>query len=116
MRPGTFDWPAQYAGDTARPLSFTIIEGGEPVDISNCQIKMQVRSCRAGELPILDLSSQDGVSIAITDGPNGMFRVGNYLNPVVSGAFIYDLQMTFPDGRVHTYFRGSYVIDGDVTQ
>jgi len=115
MRPGTFDWPVQYAGDTARPLSFTILEGGEPVDITGCQIRMQVRSC-LGEDPILDLSVSDGLSIAITDATNGRMRVGNYPNPQVSGAFVYDLEVTFPDGRVQTFFRGSYVIEGDVTR
>lgn len=115
MRPGTFDWPVQYAGDTARPLSFSILEGGDPVNITGCTVRMQVRSC-PGEEPILDLSSDDGLSIAITDGPGGQLRVGNYANPQVNDAFIYDLEVTFPDGRVQTFFRGSYVIEGDVTR
>ena len=115
MRPGTFDWPPQYSGDTVSQYQFLILENGEPVSITGSTIKMQVRASRS-EPPILDLSTADGVSIVITDGPNGTLRVGNFRNPEVSGAFSYDLEVTFPDGRVKTYFRGSYVIDGDITR
>lgn len=115
MRPGTFNWPVQYAGDTARPWQFTIKEGEDTVDITDCQIKMQVRGCD-GKPPILDLSTDDGLSIAITDAPNGMFRVGHFQNPSLPGAYSYDLQVSFPDGRVQTFLRGHYIIEGEVTK
>lgn len=115
MRPGTFDWPPQYAGDTVRPYQFLILENDEPVAITGCTIRMQVRASQS-EAPILDLSSAVGASIVITDGPNGAFRVGNFRNPQTCGSFTYDLEVTFPDGRVQTYFRGSYVIEGDITR
>lgn len=114
MRPGTFDWPAQYAGDTADTIGFTMVQGGVPVVITGAQIRMQVRQNAQAD-PVLDLSTAGG-EIAILDGENGTFRVGNYRNPSSAGSFVYDVEVTFPDGRVKTYFRGSYVIEGEVTR
>lgn len=115
MLPKTFDWPAQYAGDTASTVNLIILDGEVPVDISGSLIEMQVRPA-SGKAPVLELSTADGLSIAITDGPNGMFRVGLHQNPETAGAFIYDIQVTFVTGRVQTYFRGSYLIEDDVTR
>ena len=114
MRPGTFDWPAQYAGDTADTIGFTVVQDDIPVVLTGAQIRMQVRAS-VGSAPILDLSIAGG-QIAIVDGGNGIFRVGNYLNPATPGSYIYDLEVSFPDGRVKTYFRGSYVIESEVTR
>lgn len=114
MRPGLYDWPPQYAGDTADALSFTIQRNSVAVDLTDASIKMQVRAC-AGQLPILDLSTTDGTSIVITDAINGIFRVGYHPVPTMAGAYQYDVQVTFPTGDVKTYFKGSYVIEGEVT-
>ena len=115
MLPGTFDWPAQYAGDTAGAQSFNISRNGIPINLTGAVVRMQVREC-GRPIPVLDLASNDGVSIVITDAESGMFRVGYYRNPPAPGSYVYDLEVTFPDGSVKTYLRGSYTIAGEVTQ
>lgn len=114
MRPGLFDWPPQYAGDTADTISFTVERNGEAVDLTGSSIRMQVREC-VRHVPILSLSTDDGVSIVVTDGPSGKFRVGQYKIPTASGSYQYDVEVTFPDGVVKTYLKGNYVIDGEIT-
>jgi len=116
MRPGIFDWPAQYAGDTAGSQSFTITRNELPIDLTGAVVRMQVREC-GRPIPILSLSSAaGGTGIVIVDAPNGMIRVGYFRNPPAPGAYVYDLEVTFADGTVKTYLRGSYTIDGEVTQ
>lgn len=114
MLPGLFDWPAQYAGDTAGAQSFTIMRNGLPINLTDAVVRMQVREC-GRPVPILDLTSEDGQSIVITDALAGKLRIGYYRNPPAPGSYVYDLEVTFPDGQVKTYLKGSYTIEGEVT-
>lgn len=115
MRPGLYDWPPQYAGDTGDTMAFVVLANDIPTDLTGATIKMQVRDC-VSRAPVLDLSSAIGAAIVITDPTNGKFRVGYYQVPDLPGAFRYDLEITSSAGAVKTYLQGSFIIEGDVTK
>lgn len=55
-------------------------------------------------------------SITITDGVNGNIILNSKIIDVAAGTYQYDLQITFADGRVRTYFNGKMIILQDVTE
>ena len=115
MKPGCFDWPDQYAGDTAEWLEFSIFEDGAPIILLGAVIKMQVRKSHKAT-PIIEVTSVADDGIEITDALGGIFRVGGYQNPDVSAIFIYDIEFTYPSGEVFTYLHGQYPIYPQVTK
>lgn len=115
MIPGCFDWPEQYAGDTAEWLNFTLHQDGEPISLVDADIRMQVRH-RAGKPPVISISSIGSDGIEISEPIDGVFRVGGYVNPDIHAALIYDIEVTFPSGEVRTFLRGNYCIYGQVTK
>lgn len=115
MIPGCFDWPEQYAGDTAPWQKFTLREKGEPISLVDAVIVMQVRK-HPKKAPILENTSVASAGIEILDAAGGVFRVGGYENPDVNDVYVYDIQITFPSGEVKTPLRGQYPIVGQVTK
>ena len=113
--PGCFDWPDQYAGDTAPWQQFTLSENGAPIVLTDATIKMQVR-IRTQTTPIIDNTSVASAGIEITDAANGVFRVGGYTNPDMNVVGEYDIEVTFPSGEVKTYLKGDYPISKQVTK
>lgn len=115
MTPGCFDWPTQYAGDTARYHEFVVKEGGEAVDLTGATITMQARRGR-GQAALVDLTSVASAGIEITDATAGTFTIGGYSIPDIASAVLtYDVQVTFADGSKRTYIAGSYPVQGQVT-
>lgn len=114
MTPGCFDWPMQYAGDTAEWRELRISEAGAPISLTGATIKMQVMR-RRGQTPLIDLTSVANDGIEITDAENGVFRVGGFANPDIEAMCVYDLEITFADGFKRTFLAGVYPIQGQVT-
>lgn len=114
MMPGCYDWPAQYSGDTAWPITLKIKKYGEPTDLTGAVVKMQVRNARTKDV-VLELTSVGTAGIEILGGTGGRLIIGNHEVPAVPGVHVYDLQIIFPDGEVRTYLTGHYPIHTQVT-
>lgn len=114
MIPGCFNWPAQYAGDTAEIQSFQILEDDEPLDLTGATVTMQARR-GPGQPVLIDLTSVASAGIEITDETDGAFNVGGYENPNIEATLRYDLQVTFSSGDIRTYINGVYPIYAQVT-
>jgi archaellin len=105
--PGDLDIE-MYQNDTLRK-TVTITEGGDPVDMTNATVTMQVRT-RAGEDVLLELTEGDGLSVAtnvITVEKDVDLEKGNYK---------YDLQVAFDSGITRTYLAGAFIVTADITR
>lgn len=114
MTPGKYNWPAQYAGDTARPWEIQILEDGNPVNLTGATVKLQARR-DPQRVTLVDLSS-DGTGITITDATAGTFSVGGYTLPDVDAMLIYDLQVLTASGSLTTYLTGTFPVFAQVTE
>lgn len=115
MTPGCFDWPAQYAGDTAELQEIQIVEDGFPVDLTGATVRMQVRQ-GPGQPILISNTSVASSGIVISDATEGTFKVGGYENPDIEAALIYDIEVEFSNGDIRTYLTGSYLIYAQVTK
>lgn len=117
MIPGCFDWPDQYAGDTSDIRAFSLREKGSdtPIDLTGCIVRMQAR-LDAQRPAVIDIASDTGSEIQITDPAGGTFTIGGFRNPDQSGAYLYDIEVEFTDGSVTTYLKGFYPVHMQVTR
>jgi hypothetical protein len=64
---------------------------------------------------VLEFSTHNN-KIQITDEVNGVFTILPSVINIPFGTYKYDIQITFPTGRVKTYITGSWKIIPDITQ
>lgn len=101
----------------------TVDDGGDPVDLTGAEIRMQIRRNINAEEPLLDLTSAGAV-----DGDTGI-----YLSGAATGEFyitvtdedtaaiswvsgVYDLEVEFSGGNVKRYLYGGVKVRKEVTR
>ena len=115
MTPTTYKINDQYKGDTFNGVTFTIKEGANktPIDLTGVSILSQFR---ANEVTgAIQQSFSIGSGITLTDATGGVFSIDPFTLDWNTGTFFYDIQITFPNGDVRTYVKGSLNVLQDVT-
>lgn len=99
-RGDTYEWRFQFWADEART---------QAIDLTDAVPKAEIRA-RSGALPVTTLYTAVGI-------PNivymGLLVAAWETIPPTGG--VWDLQITFPDGDVHTPVRGAVTVCADVT-
>ncbi|MEO6283679.1 MAG: hypothetical protein ABIN80_02885 [Dyadobacter sp.] len=103
-----------YRGDTFERW-IRIKRNGVEENLSPSTYRMQIRN---GTQLIKELTSA-GLEITIEVSGGGVLVLA--LSDVVtaalpSGEFIFDMQQTYPNGKVKTRFRGTFTVTEDVTK
>lgn len=122
MKPGFYQLPDHYRGDTFEGRTFTIYtkETDEaplvPMNLTGADAVMQVRyGSTRGEVAI-EFSIDSG-GLAITEPLNGELTMNEALIDVdLPGKHYYDIQITPQNGDTHTYIYGTWNIHDDVTR
>lgn len=91
---------------------------GNAVDIINSVIVFTVKALITDTAYLIQKTSAETTEIEITDAVNGVFVL--YLEPedtesISVGFYPYDVEITFPNGRVKTLVRDFIEIKEDVT-
>lgn len=113
MLPIEYDLPDAYKGDTYRRIAMTVTADGQPSDLSGGVAKMALKK---GNKQVLVLSSEDGQLNVQPSGQMGVVEVPKQIIDVPAGRYLYDIQVTFPDGSRQTYVRGTLTVISDVTR
>jgi len=107
--PGRYDFDVSFAGDTVQSQEFRLSEGGNPIDLTDADVFMDITR-GSPKVLITRFSNGTAGGITITDAPNGHFVVGGGFNPLADGNFSYTIKVEFPNGVVTTYLMGVYPI------
>lgn len=102
-------------GDTFDGVQFQIKVDAAPLDLTGCQIRMQIRNDYGGRV-YLDLRSISADQIIITDAVNGIFRIVPRIIDLDAKTYKYDIQITFPSGEIRTWIEGLFTVINDVTR
>ena len=114
MTPATYRIPNHYRGDTFDAITFTIKEDGTAVDLTGAAIKIDFRKDSiSGSLQKVIYI---GAGITIVNAVGGEFKIDSYINNWDAKTYYYDAQITFSDGIVRTYFKGTLKVDQDTTK
>ena len=112
----TLNLPTQgewIRGDTIEQLNFTVlINGAAPID-TIAEVAIDLRR-RGGRLYRYD-STGTGDSPIVIDG-NGQFHIPEHILDIPGARYDYDIELTFTDGTVKTYVRGTWELKEDITK
>tara|TARA_R110001632_G_scaffold985_1_gene3936 strand:+ start:272 stop:625 length:354 start_codon:yes stop_codon:yes gene_type:complete len=105
----------QYKGDTFNGVTFTLKEGADktPINLTGATILSQFRT--KGVTGAIQQTLEIGSGITVTDATGGVFRIDSFVLDWNTGTFYYDIQITFTDGSVRTYVKGTLNVIQDVT-
>lgn len=109
MESGYWDIPAEQYATFDQPVTI-LDETGGLVDLTGCTAKMEIRPA-IGEDPIHTLTELSGLTLG---GVLGTIEI--VFLPTVSGEYVYDLLVTFPDGHTERELEGKVTIDPGVTE
>jgi hypothetical protein len=111
----TYDIPDQRRGDTWDGINSICIQvNGVPANLTGALIKADFR--RSIDAPVaLTLSTANG-GIIITNPTGGIIQFPPKLIEIPFAKYLYDLQVTYPNGVVKTYFSGTWTITPDLTE
>tara|TARA_R110002126_G_scaffold117434_3_gene257238 strand:+ start:525 stop:875 length:351 start_codon:yes stop_codon:yes gene_type:complete len=100
--------------DTFSSVQFEYNEGGLPLDITGSTIKIQFRH-KSNRGDIL-YTAETGSGITITNATSGVFRLDEFTpTDWKVGVAHFDVQMTFADGSIRTWIKGTVNILQDTT-
>jgi hypothetical protein len=109
-----YDIPNHLRGDTWVGInSISLSKDGIPLNLTNASVLMQFRK-NVDSSVALELSTNNG-GIVILNALNGVIRIPSALIDMQYGTYQYDLQVTFADGFVKTYLKGSWSIVADIS-
>lgn len=111
----TYNIPDHRRGDTWDGInSVAINSNDQPINLTGAIIKMQLRE--DVDSPAALTLSTTGSTIVITNALQGTFTIPPILVDIPFGKYLYDIQVTFANGVVKTYVKGTWEIVADITE
>jgi hypothetical protein len=105
-----YNFPDHISGDSWKGLNITILENGEPLNITDCDIFIHFRPVHNLASPIFLELTSDKNNIGTIIPEQGLLAIDVTNFDIPSGVYNYDLQINFPDGSVKTYLKGTIKI------
>tara|TARA_R110000824_G_scaffold119531_1_gene273653 strand:- start:37 stop:375 length:339 start_codon:yes stop_codon:yes gene_type:complete len=112
MSPAIYNMPDHYKGDTFDEITFTIKEDTVAVDLTGAVIKMDFR--KNTNTGTLKQSFIIGSGLTVVNAVGGVFKLDSFINDWDTDTYFYDAEITFADGIIRTYFKGSLSVNQDI--
>ena len=111
----TYKIADHYKGDTFDGVQFTLLNSTDniPINLTGCAIKIQFKKSAAYGTLQKEITNTAGITIV--DAVNGVFKIDAFLINWSEANYYYDIEITFPNGLVKTYIKGTLAIIRDVT-
>lgn len=87
-----------------------------PVDLTNYSARMQVREEYASGSAVLSLTSGSGITLGGTAGTILLEASSTATAALVSGQYLYDLELVSAAGYVTRLVEGVFIVDPEVTR
>lgn len=98
-----YNFPPHISGNTFLGINFTVKDKdtGAVLDLTDTSIVFDF---------ISKTLSTTGEEVEITDAAGGKFSVKEQIIDWPKGTYRYSVTITFPDGKIRTYFKGQWQI------
>ncbi len=96
-------------GDTFDEVSFTINIDGDPLDLTDAVIRMQLRKSAGAPVAFTP-------ELSITDAENGQFVIDAQIIDIPACVYKYDIEIELASGEVKTWIYGNFTINDDITR
>jgi hypothetical protein len=111
----TYNFKDHKKGDTFSGVQFSVIVNGQPADLTNAQIRMQLKESVTTIRPAVAEFSVANNKIEITDALAGEFFFKKQVIDVPAKKYVYDIQIIFANGDIKTWIQGTWNILQDFT-
>ena len=98
-------------GNTFDASPFRILKDGFPFNLSDAEIKMQLRRESGG---VVYLELKNGKGITITNAENGEFQIDEQIIDIEGGDYLYDIKIVKDTAR--TWIKGTFKIESKITE
>jgi hypothetical protein len=98
-------------GDTFKQCDFQVKRNGEPVNLTNVSIRMQLRKRQNGRTDF-EFSTENGKMIKTTP-LEGRFAIKKQVIDIEPFKYSYDIEFSFENGDVNTWLSGIFEITND---
>jgi hypothetical protein len=102
-------------GDTFSSVNFTFLDSlGDPIDLTDATIRIMFRyRCNTGAV-VKTMSIGSGLTVA---SPTSGVVTLNAFTPITFevDTYYYDVEITFDDGTIKTYVKGTFKVLQDIT-
>lgn len=117
--PLPFDFPTHYGDDGlySWTMELTYEATGDPIDLTDAVVRMQLRTRYTGKLAWEFSSDGEGNSlIEIIDPANGVIEFPEIKSwDIPASTYDYDLEIKDDTGFYKTYLRGTWAVRQDIT-
>ena len=103
----TYNFPANYSGDSFVFDTFQIQRNGVKVDLTGASLNIQFKQTPAGGT-MLQLSSP--TDIFFIDAGNGIIGINEKIINLPPATYCYELKIAFADGEMKTWAKGNWPI------
>jgi hypothetical protein len=106
-----YDFSTHTIGDTWLGVNnITVRSSGTPIDLTDCNITIQIRSILHVASPVFyQFSSEEG-TILVKSQTQGILSIPPQIVDIPPGDYQHDLNIEFPTGIKKTYLRGCWKI------
>jgi len=112
-----YKFPKHITGDTWDGISsITILSQGSAIDLTNCDVNIQIRSWKNLASPVVFEFSTITNNILIILPTLGVINIPPQIVDVPVGLYKYDLKVKFPTGVIKTYLQGDWEIIPSITR
>jgi len=109
----TYNFPDHIKGDTFSGVQFEVLVNTVALDITDADITMQLKEKHDGGVKA-EFSTAN-TKLEITDAVAGKFTFKEQIIDICAKVYIYDIEILLPNGKKHTYIKGTWKINCDVT-
>jgi len=110
----TYNFPDHINGDTFSGVQFEVLVNNTALDLTDADITMHLRE-DYGSKSKIEYSTANA-ALEINDAVAGKFIFKEQIIDIVPKKYVYDIQILLPNGKKHTYIKGVWVINCDVTR
>jgi len=97
-------------------LNFTISTDGTPWNLTGYTAAMQVRTSTSSSNKTLSLTSSSGITLGGAAGTVAVTASAATMAAIPAGSYVYDFELTYPDGTVVALLEGKFTISAEVTK
>jgi hypothetical protein len=101
-------------GDTFNGAKIIFKRGADAIDLTDAVIIMQFKP-NANSVSRFEFSTKNGTITTPRAKDGEMIMMPKIINEI-AGTYYFDVQISFPNGVVKTYFSGEFNITADVTR
>lgn len=115
MALSTYDISADQGSDLDTLITYTD-DAGNPVNLTGCSARMQVRKFAISAAANLTLTNSNGITLGGAAGTIRIAVTAAALSAVPAGSYVYDIELVDTDQIVLKIISGSFVVNAEVTR